>query len=72
MWARMQYDRWEDESNVNEQHQQHLEDQIETEGREEKTGTDLDKSDKKVKKKMSNVVEQTSQQDLTEKKITAA
>ena len=68
----MQYDRWEDEANVNEQQQQHLEDQIETEGREEKTGTNLDKSDKKLKKKMSNVVEETSKQDLAEKKITAA
>ena len=68
----MQYDRWEDEANVNEQQQQQLEDQIETEGREEKTGTNLDKSDKKLKKKMSNVVEETSKQDLAEKKITAA
>ena len=64
----MQYERWEDEANVNEHGEQ-----IDTEGKEEKAESNLDKSDKKLKKKMSNIVEQTSQQqELKEEKITAA
>lgn len=71
MWARMQYERWEDEVGTNEQ-----EEQIETGRKGEKVEENLEnleKSDTKLKKKMSNIVEHAAQQDLKkEKKITAA
>ena len=73
MWARMQYERWEDEVGTNEQ-----EEQIETGRKGEKVeenleNLDLEKSDTKLKRKMSSIVEHAAQQDLKkEKKITAA
>ena len=66
----MQYERWEDEVGTNEQ-----EEQIETGSNGEKVENNLEnleKSDTKLKKKMSNIVEHAAQQDLKEEKITAA
>ena len=71
MWARMQYERWEDEVGTNEQ-----EEHIETGRKGEKVEENLEnleKSDTKLKKKLSNIVEHAAQQDLKEdEKITAA
>ena len=65
----MQYDVWLDEARADEERERKK--QIEAEKEKEKPESDLDKSDKKPKKKMSNIVEQTEanqQQDLKEDK----